>query len=290
VPGNARAEHPSDLQHECLSLDTLLLTLRQELDEPVRQKHGEARAIAFVVVLDACRAPGPDQDRDLLGGALAGCEPAPESAPLKYTIVFSCSRTKTASDGPGGGHSPFVSALLHARYGIFAEGVALHKAIANVSNALPQTQAPKSIGLEALPNEFCIRPGPAVVGKRKWEPDAELQVLLLEFKLKEQAGHLAERGGVTSLEELEEFEEKDVGELQLPVLQARRFRKMLQHVKQLEKTKQGVGRRHTKTTRTVPRRPLDASLMMSRSRVLYLSLSRVCAHLRLQNCSNRRVK
>ena len=79
VPGNARADHPGDLGHECLSLDTLLLTLRQELDEPVRQEHGESKAIAFLVVLDACRVNGLDRS---FNGALA-CEPAPESAPLK---------------------------------------------------------------------------------------------------------------------------------------------------------------------------------------------------------------
>ena len=44
-------------------------------------------------------------------GALA-FEPAPGSAPLKYTWYFSCSRTTTASDGPSGGHSPLRQALL----------------------------------------------------------------------------------------------------------------------------------------------------------------------------------
>ena len=234
VPGNARADHPGDLGHECLSLDTLLLTLRQELDEPVRQKHGESKAIAFLVVLDACRVNGPDRS---FNGALA-CEPAPESAPLKYTIVFSCSRTKTASDGPSGGHSPFVRELLDERCGIFAEGISLYTAIANVSNALPEAQAPKSIGLEALPQDFCIRPGPTRSGmpRRRWEADSELQALLREFKLEEQAGHLAKRGGVTSVAELKEFELEDVDKLGLPfVLHARRFLNLLRHVHKQER-------------------------------------------------------
>jgi len=237
VPGNARTDHPDDLERECLSLDTLMRTLRQELDEPVLQKFGEARAIVFLVVLDACRVPGPNRSFD---GALA-CEPAPESAPLRYTIVFSCSRTTTASDGPSGGHSPFVRALLDAKHGIFAEGVSLQTAIANVSNALPQAQAPISMKLEVLPQNFCIRPGSTWGGTRKWEVDAELQVLLQEFKLEEHAGLLAERGGVTLLEELkQEFEETDVEKLGLPVVHAKRFCKMLQHVKQ-EETKNGGG-------------------------------------------------
>jgi len=218
--GDARLDHPDDLQHECLSLDTLMRTLRQELDEPVWQKFGKARAIVFLVMLDACCVPGPNRSFD---GALA-CEPAPESAPLKCKIVFSCSRTTTASDGPSRGHSPFVRALLDAKRGIFAKGVSLQTAIANVSNALPQAQAPKSFGLEALPQDFCIHPGPAGVGKRKLEADEELQVLLQEFKLEEQAGHLANHGGVTSLEELKEFEENNVEKLGLPLLQAQRFR------------------------------------------------------------------
>jgi len=117
-----------------------------------------------------------------------------------------------------------VRALLDAKRGIFARGVSLQTAIANVFNALPQAQAPKSIGLEALPQDFCIRPGPAGVGKRKLEADEELQVLLQEFKLEEQAGHLANHGGVTSLEELKEFEENNVEKLGLPLLQAQRFR------------------------------------------------------------------
>lgn len=33
VPANAHVEHPDDLDHECLSLDKLLKTMRQELDE-----------------------------------------------------------------------------------------------------------------------------------------------------------------------------------------------------------------------------------------------------------------
>jgi len=242
VPGNARTDHPDDLERECLSLDTLMRTLRQELDEPVLQKFGEARAIVFLVVLDACRVPGPNRSFD---GALA-CEPAPESAPLRYTIVFSCSRTTTASDGPSGEHSPFVRALLDAKHGIFAEGVSLHAAIANVSNALPQAQAPISMKLEALPQGFCIRPGSAGMGKRKQEVDVELWALLQERKLEDYAGHIAKHGGVTSLEELKEFEEKRVEKLELPLLQSQRFSKMLQHVKQQEKKKKGSAKKKQK--------------------------------------------
>ena len=93
VPSNTWVEHLDDLPLECLSLEKVLLTLRQELDEPVWQKFDKARAIVFLVVLDACLMLGSDQDQNLLGGALA-CEPSPESAPLKYTIVLLCSHNK----------------------------------------------------------------------------------------------------------------------------------------------------------------------------------------------------
>ena len=277
VPGSARAHHPDDLQHECLSLDTLMRTLRQELDEPVRQKHGEARAIVFLVVLDTCRVNGPDRSLD---GALS-CEPAPESAPLKYTIVFSCRRTTAASDGPSGGHSPFARALLDATRGIFAEGVSLHTAISNMSNVLPQAQALISVGLEALPQDFCICPGLVGEGKRKWEADAELQVLLQDFKLGEQAGHLAKHGGVTSLEELKEFEEKDVEKLRLPLLQAQHFRRMLQHVQQQEEKQKGSGpkrqKNDTSSATAAFRRQLDDLEAQGNVRAIVEGM-RACTH------------
>jgi hypothetical protein len=154
-----------------------------------------------------------------------------------------------------------VRALLDAKCGIFAEGVSLHTAIANVSNALPGVQALISIGLEALPQHFCIRPGPeklnhpgaagkgvaadggSGVGARRWEPDVELRALLREWRLEDEAGYLAEHGRVTSLTELEEFEELDTGQLQLPVLQTGRFCRMLQYV-HVQKGKKRAFRRH----------------------------------------------
>ena len=271
VPGNAHVEHPDDLDHECLSLDKLMQTLRQELDEPVREKFGEARAIVFVVVLDACRVSSDSFSNAPVGahfdgrcgptvqqpfdGALA-CEPTLGLAPLKYTIIFSCSRATSASDGPPLGHSPFASALLDASHGIFAEGVSLHTAIAKVAISLPQAQAPVSIRLESIPAHFCISPSHGQmrdvsasstlegsgVPKRRREADAELHGLLREWKLEGEAEHLAEYGGVASLEELQEFGEEDVQELKLPVLQARLFRRMLQHLFATQK-QQGVGTR-----------------------------------------------
>jgi len=215
-------------------------------------------------------------------------------SPRRSSIPSCCrARTTTASDGPRGGHSPYVRALLDANCGIFAEGVSLHTAIANVSNALPGVQALISIGLEALPQHFCIRPGPeklnhpgaaagkgvaagggSGVGARRWEPDVELRALLREWRLEVEAGHLAEHGRVTSLTELEEFEELDTGQLQLPVLQ----------------TGASVGCCSMSMCRRKRRGHFDATLMLSRPREMYTPLSRVCAHTMMRACRNRCVR
>lgn len=194
-------------------------------------------------MLDACRIRTLNADRSSFDSALA-CEPAAEAAPAKYTIVFSCSRTMAASDGPSGGHSPFATALLDPMHGIFADGVSLPTAVATVASTLPQ--APVSIRLESIPAQFCINPRATQLhqhgevrvgsglGKRRREADAELRELLRKWKLVGEAEHLAELGGMTSIEELEQFEERDVEQLKLPVLQAKLFRKMLQHVTTLK--------------------------------------------------------
>ena len=154
VPTDAKLEDEAeDCAIECLSLGRLLQLLRDKLDVPVRQKMGEDRAIVFLVVLDSCRT------HTRCHSALA-FEPAPGSAPLKYTLYFSCSRTTTASDGPSGGHSPFAQALLDEQHGFFAEGVTLQDAIANVSSAVEKKgqQKPVEYATTDIPRHFCIRP------------------------------------------------------------------------------------------------------------------------------------
>ena len=102
VPGSALLEDLDDLDRECVSLDDLLSTLRKHFDEPVRQKMGEAKApvVPVPVVPGSCR--DALQSQAALQGALA-YEPNRDTAPRKYAILFSCSRTATASDGPGAG-------------------------------------------------------------------------------------------------------------------------------------------------------------------------------------------
>ena len=155
VPGDADTREGVDCHRECLPLDDLLKSLRDTLDRPVREKVGADQATVFLVMLDCCRI----QLNRSFGDALA-CEPAPGSAPLKYTILFSCSRTQTASDGPSGGCSPFLQALLDEQHGFFAEGVTLHTAIHQVASALDsnKNQDCISVKLEAIPQHFCIWP------------------------------------------------------------------------------------------------------------------------------------
>jgi hypothetical protein len=94
VPRMTKIDNRSMYDVECLTLDKLLETLRDTLDLPVRHKMHQPRSISFLVVLDCCRNSFDD--------ALA-CEPAPQSLSNNTTILFSCSRTKTADDGPSGG-------------------------------------------------------------------------------------------------------------------------------------------------------------------------------------------
>ena len=142
VPTDAKLEDEAeDCAIECLSLGKLLQLLRDKLDVPVRQKLGEDRAIVFLVVLDSCRIA----QEDPRGHSALAFEPSPHSAPLKYTLYFSCSRTTTASDGPSGGHSPFAQALLDEQHGFFAEGVTLQDAIANVSRAVEKKGQQKAV-------------------------------------------------------------------------------------------------------------------------------------------------
>jgi len=155
VPLNASREVVDDLDVECLSLDKLMQILRRDFDEHVRNK--EMIAPVFIVVLDSCREGLPGAD---LRGAMA-CEPNKDAAPLKYTILLSCSRTTTASDGPRGGHSPCASALLDPQRGLFAEGVSVRDAIAHMSASLQELhgQTPMSIGPpECIPKDLFLLP------------------------------------------------------------------------------------------------------------------------------------
>jgi hypothetical protein len=165
VPTDAKLERMvDDCEIECLSLDNLMQLLRDKLDLPVRDNKGKERAIVFVIILDSCRNAVADRS---IGRDLA-CEVAPGSAPHKYTVFFSCSRTTTASDGPSGGHSPFARALLDAEGGFFAEGVTLRDTIYNVSRAVEKgtQQSPIEVRLAAIPQDFCICP------KAVAQPDA----------------------------------------------------------------------------------------------------------------------
>jgi hypothetical protein len=222
-----------------LSLGKLLQLLRDKLDLPVRQKLGEERAIVFLVVMDSCRIAKEDPR----GHSALAFEPAPGSAPLKYTLYFSCSRTTTASDGPSGGHSPFAQALLDAQHGFFAEGVTLQDAIANVSRAVEKKgrQKPVEYAITTIPRHFCIRPtgggaqpGPAGAGgghTGKRQVDVEVMALLREWMLQDEAERLAEKG-VYKMQDLEFMKEEDLQKFGLRLT----FRGLLQHVaKQKEK-------------------------------------------------------
>lgn len=247
VPGDAKLKHKDDLELECLSLVKLLKAFRDILDAPVRSKHGEKRAISFVVVLDSCRSVCQSFAKQ--GGRNPNIEPsAQEVGSLKYAIIYSCARTKEASDGENETNSPFAKALLDRECGIFAEGVKLEDALRSASNAVKKYQQVIRAGVvDAIPRDFCINDiitnshpssfdappgsgghgglGDASAGKRK-RMDEDLKALLLKFKLGDEEELLAE-GGVRSLEDLKELEELDIVKLRLGAPQAKRFRRLL---------------------------------------------------------------
>jgi len=157
VPADAIMDDEDDLV-SCVPLDEVMQMFVKELDTPVLKKLGVAGAITFIVVLDSCRvslAISRSVDVDL--------EPEkPSSAPHKYTIIFSCSRTMPASDGQRGGHSPFAKAVLDADHGFFSEGIALNAAISKVSSTLKSMTKDQRMLIhgtaDAIPEDFCIQP------------------------------------------------------------------------------------------------------------------------------------
>jgi len=158
VPVNATLEELDDLDVECVSLDKLMQMLRRDFDEPVQRKMGEVKAPVFLLALDSCRDALPT--RAAVQEALS-CEPNKDAAPLKYTILFSCSRSTTASDGSRGGHSPFATALLDPQRGLFAEGVSVSAAVAHMSSSLQaRGQTAISLRLECIPSQLCLLPVP----------------------------------------------------------------------------------------------------------------------------------
>jgi len=157
VPGDANVENAYDLV-SCVPLDDVMHVLATHLD--VKVSRNLCAAVTFVFVLDSCRVSLP-HSRDVH----VDLEPEmPSSAPRKYKIIFSCARTRPASDGQRGGHSPFAQAVLDAEHGFFAEGITLHSAIPKVCSALEsmnQDQRMVTHGTaDAIPLDFCIQPKP----------------------------------------------------------------------------------------------------------------------------------
>ena len=254
VPTDAQVDNPKFIPRECVSLKDLLETLREALDEPVIRKYGQRRAIHFLISVDSCRVSvQAARDRLPVQDAMA-CEPTPSSCPHKWTVIFSCSRTKPANDGPSGGHSPFAKAFLDGQNGVFAGGLTLKAAISKVSAALSASvssdQRMVQIGdPNAIPEDFCMTPckpkqaepmmqpaAPAVEAAKGPTMHDELMDLLRQWKLGDEKtiACLSEQG-VSSLDDLQELEEEDVQALMLPLVHAKRLRKVLQHLAAAER-------------------------------------------------------
>ena len=114
-------------ESDLFSLGQMLTLCRVKLDRNARDK---LKPVRFLVVIDACRSRMPNSFFESL-------EPGGEP-PNDWAMLFSCLRGTPAKDGPTGGHSPFVKALLHAKEGIFAEGVPLKKGLKDAGDRLKQ--------------------------------------------------------------------------------------------------------------------------------------------------------
>ena len=165
VPGDADIKDLEDLDTECVSLDDILQTLQKYWEEEIKKEHGTKQSIVFLIVPDSCRTfMGNAEERLVREVSQIELEAAkPKNAPSNYTIIYSCSRSTAASDGPQGGHSPFASAFLDKERGFFAEGISLTSAIAHVNSVLQKKgqemhRHSKGDGLE----DFCIRPKPVI--------------------------------------------------------------------------------------------------------------------------------
>jgi len=157
VLGDANLEDLEDLDAECVSLDDILQTLQKYWEEEIKKEHGRKQSLVFLIVPDSCRKSiGERSVIDLEAAKF-------ENAPSNYTIIYSCSRSTAASDGPQGGHSPFASAFLDKERGFFAEGISLTSAIAHVNSVLQKTgqKLHRHLTGEGLEG-FCIRPKPII--------------------------------------------------------------------------------------------------------------------------------
>ena len=159
VPGEAdvNVDHLEDLDTECVSLDEILQTLQKYWEEEIKKEHGRKQSLVFLIVPDSCRKSiGERSVVDLEAAKF-------ENAPSNYTIIYSCSRSTAASDGPQGGHSPFASAFLDKERGFFAEGISLTSAIAHVNSVLQKSRQKlhRHLTGEGL-EDFCIRPKPII--------------------------------------------------------------------------------------------------------------------------------
>ena len=159
LPGNA---NPGDTKCEpdvdFLSIRDIFKWCRDDLDVLARDLDPPPQ-VTFVLVVDTCRVA--EMDQATLSSSL---EPPAASAPKKWALCFSCSRDSTASDGPQGAHSPFAQELLDEKAGIFAAGVPLKGGLEEACRRMGEQhrgQAPMSLGLHSIQEDWCFYPGPA---------------------------------------------------------------------------------------------------------------------------------
>ena len=134
VPGGANLEDLEGLDAECVSLDDILQTLQKYWKEEIKKEHGQKKRLVFLIVPDSCRTLMGDAGERSVEIDLEAAKP--KNAPSSYTIIYSCSRSTAASDGPQGGHSPFASSFLNKERGFFAEGISLISTITHVNSAV----------------------------------------------------------------------------------------------------------------------------------------------------------
>ena len=173
------ASPSSNPNTDFLKLEEVFQLCRDYLDRPARERPSDPKPVRFVLVVDACR--GRAATRRSNATLSSSLEPHFDIAPKLWAVLFSCSRGTSARDGPRGGYSPFMTKLLDETEGIFAAGMplksGLEKACQRMRDDAQTRQAPMSVGLHNIKEDWCFHPVPPVTepeaGERERERERE---------------------------------------------------------------------------------------------------------------------
>jgi len=154
IPGDVNPDGPTrDFETDFFPLSDILRFCKDDLDAQALEMR---KKVVFVVIIDACRTDIPDSTT-----LRSSLDERKSLTPGHWAMCFSCLRDSTAKDGPKGGHSPFVTELLHNVDGVFAEGIALKSGLEKAFHRLRKQykdQTAFGVALDTIPDDFYIYP------------------------------------------------------------------------------------------------------------------------------------